>query len=73
MASACANASASACERTGRLRDDVVRITQDIATELEDPIRVAPEQWHLQQPNWPSDWDALDAIGKPYPRPGEKH
>jgi KDO2-lipid IV(A) lauroyltransferase len=60
------------CERTGRLRDDVARITQDIAHRLEDLIRVAPEQWHLQQPNWPSDWDALDAIGKPYPKPGEQ-
>ena len=28
-----------------------------------------PEQWHLQQPNWPSDYDALEAIGKPHPRP----
>jgi KDO2-lipid IV(A) lauroyltransferase len=60
------------CERTGRLRDDVARITQDIAHALEDLIRVAPEQWHLQQPNWPSDWDALAAIGKPYPKPGEQ-
>jgi KDO2-lipid IV(A) lauroyltransferase len=60
------------CERTGRLRDDVVRITQDIAYALEELIRVAPEQWHLQQPNWPSDWDALAAIGKPYPKPGEQ-
>ena len=42
---------------------------QDIAARLEELIRVAPEQWHLQQPNWPSDYDALDAIGKPHPRP----
>lgn len=52
-----------------RLRDDIVRITQDIAHRLEELIRAAPEQWHLQQPNWPSDWDALEAIGKPHPRP----
>lgn len=58
-------------ERQGRLRDDVTRITQDIAHALEDLIRAAPEQWHMQQPNWPSDWDALEAIGKHYPRPGE--
>jgi hypothetical protein len=32
-------------------------------------IRTAPEQWHLQQPNWPSDYDALEAIGKPALRP----
>lgn len=42
-------------EREGRLRDDVQRITQDLAAELESLIRVAPEQWHLMQPNWPSD------------------
>ena len=42
-------------ERTGKLREDVARITQDLAHELEDLIRAAPEQWHLMQPNWPSD------------------
>jgi KDO2-lipid IV(A) lauroyltransferase len=41
--------------RRGKLRDDVARITQDIAHELEAMIRHAPEQWHLLQPNWPSD------------------
>ena len=39
----------------GRLRDDVARITQALAHELEFLIRRAPEQWHLFQPNWPSD------------------
>ncbi len=58
-------------ERRGRLRDDVTRITQLIADRLEALIRAAPEQWHLQQPNWPSDYDALEAIGKPAPRPGD--
>lgn len=42
-------------ERTGRLRDDVVRVTQEVARVFEDLIRVAPDQWHLLQPNWPSD------------------
>lgn len=42
-------------EREGRLRDDVARITQLLAGELEVLIRRAPDQWHLQQPNWPSD------------------
>ncbi|MGQ0831733.1 MAG: phosphatidylinositol mannoside acyltransferase [Microthrixaceae bacterium] len=42
-------------ERRGRLREDVARITQDLARALEDLIRRAPEQWHLLQPNWPSD------------------
>ncbi len=41
--------------RTGRLRDDVVRGTQALAGVLENLIRRAPEQWHLFQPNWPSD------------------
>jgi phosphatidylinositol dimannoside acyltransferase len=37
------------------LRDDVSRVTQALARELEFLIRRAPEQWHLFQPNWPSD------------------
>jgi phosphatidylinositol dimannoside acyltransferase len=39
----------------GGLRDDVARVTQLLAHELEFLIRRAPEQWHLFQPNWPSD------------------
>jgi phosphatidylinositol dimannoside acyltransferase len=42
-------------ERHGGLRDDVARLTQVLAGELEYLIRRAPEQWHLFQPNWPSD------------------
>ena len=42
-------------ERRGTFRDDVARITQALADELEGLIRRAPEQWHLMQPNWPSD------------------
>jgi KDO2-lipid IV(A) lauroyltransferase len=41
--------------RTGRLRDDVARLTQELAVRLEWMVRRAPEQWHLYQPNWPSD------------------
>ena len=41
--------------RRGSLREDVARITQDVAHALEGLIRRAPEQWHLLQPNWPSD------------------
>lgn len=48
-----------ATERTGRFRDDVNRITQALAIELEDLIRASPEQWHLMQPNWPSDHAAM--------------
>jgi len=42
-------------ERQGRLRGDVARVTQELAYRFEDLIRAAPEQWHLMQPNWPSD------------------
>ena len=35
--------------------EDVQGVTQRIATALEGIIRQAPEQWHLFQPNWPSD------------------
>jgi phosphatidylinositol dimannoside acyltransferase len=42
-------------ERCGSLREDVARVTQALAAELEHVIRRAPEQWHLFQPNWPSD------------------
>jgi KDO2-lipid IV(A) lauroyltransferase len=45
-----------AAAREGTFRDDVARITQAIADQLEALIRKAPEQWHLMQPNWPSDW-----------------
>jgi len=42
-------------QREGRLRDDVERVTQELAHRFEELIRAAPEQWHLLQPNWPSD------------------
>lgn len=42
-------------ERRGAFRDDVARVTQALAVELEALIRRAPAQWHLMQPNWPSD------------------
>jgi KDO2-lipid IV(A) lauroyltransferase len=41
--------------RTGRMRQDVQRLTEEMARSLEGLIRLAPEQWHLFQPNWPSD------------------
>ena len=41
--------------RTVRLRDDLARVTQDLAHAYEDLIRVEPTHWHLLQPNWPSD------------------
>ena len=42
-------------QRTGSLRDDMSRATQDLVHELEALIKKSPEQWHLFQPNWPSD------------------
>jgi phosphatidylinositol dimannoside acyltransferase len=47
--------------RTGSLRTDVARITQEIARHFEEYIRQAPEQWHMFQPNWPSDRAAEQA------------
>lgn len=41
--------------RRGGLREDVAAATQQLAHELEALISRAPEQWHLFQPNWPSD------------------
>jgi KDO2-lipid IV(A) lauroyltransferase len=48
-------------ERRGRLRNDVAAGTALLAGELETLIRRAPEQWHLFQPNWPSDHRTLAA------------
>lgn len=50
--------------RTGSFRTDVQRVTQKVADELERFIRRAPEQWHVLQPGWPSDYRAL---GRPIP------
>jgi KDO2-lipid IV(A) lauroyltransferase len=41
-----------AATREGRLRDDVTRVTQLLANELEGLIRRAPEQWHVLQPRF---------------------
>lgn len=43
-------------ERTGaRLSEDVDRVTEDLIHRVEVLIRREPTQWHLFQPNWPSD------------------
>jgi lauroyl/myristoyl acyltransferase len=44
--------------RRGSLRDDVTRLTQEIARHFEGYVRRAPEQWHMFQPLWPSDLEA---------------
>lgn len=54
----------------GSLRDDVHRITQVLAGELEFLIRRAPEQWHLFQPNWPSDPGYGESLGPRGPEAG---
>lgn len=36
-------------------------MTQELAHRFEDLIREAPTQWHLVQPNWPSDREFLSA------------
>ncbi len=51
-------------ERRGRFRQDVARVTQDLARDFEYLISQAPEQWHMLSPNWPSDYEAL---GLPLP------
>ena len=61
--------------RRGTLREDIVRVTQDLATHVRATTSARhPEQWHLYQPNWPSDpRDAMRiAMLSPYSlsRPG---
>ena len=46
--------------RRGKLRQDVARLTQDLARDFEYLISQAPEQWHMLSPNWPSDYEALN-------------
>jgi len=39
----------------GTRTEKVRSMTQALAVEMESLIRAAPQQWHLVQPNWPSD------------------
>lgn len=41
--------------RRAAMREDLQRITQDMARGFEELIRREPTQWHLLQPNWPGD------------------
>jgi KDO2-lipid IV(A) lauroyltransferase len=52
-------------DRQGRFRDDVQAGTQALARALEMLIREAPTQWHLMQPNWPSDFLEPGERGSP--------
>jgi phosphatidylinositol dimannoside acyltransferase len=42
-------------ERSSKLRADISALTQLLVSEFEALIRMAPEQWHVLQPVWPSD------------------
>lgn len=42
----------------GTKTEKVAKLTQDLAGQLELLITQAPMQWHLVQPNWPSDKEA---------------
>lgn len=42
-------------DRRAGLREDIVRVTQDLATAFEHLILKAPEQWHVFQPQWTLD------------------
>ena len=44
-----------AVAQSGSLRDDIRVTAQALTTEVEALIRQQPAQWHLFQPNWPSD------------------
>jgi phosphatidylinositol dimannoside acyltransferase len=49
--------------RQGTIKEDITRITQALAADFEVLIRRAPDQWHMLQPNWPSDF-ALVGEGR---------
>jgi phosphatidylinositol dimannoside acyltransferase len=42
-------------QRQGSLRDDVRRVTQDLADRFEALIAAVPEQWLMMQPVWPDE------------------
>lgn len=45
-------------ERHGRLRDDVARLSQAVASAFEPLIAAAPHQWHVLGPLWLADRDS---------------
>ena len=48
--------------RCGTLREDVLRLTQEIAHRMEEMIRRAPEQWHVFQPLWIVDRPLVESV-----------
>ena len=45
---------------SGDRTEQVASMTQTLATRLESIISEAPQQWHLVQPNWPSDREGFE-------------
>jgi lauroyl/myristoyl acyltransferase len=39
-------------EPTGRRKEDVIALTQALATAFERAIAAAPPDWHMFQPAW---------------------
>ncbi len=48
--------------RCGTLREDLLRLTQEIAHRMEEMIRRAPEQWHVFQPLWIVDRPLEESV-----------
>ncbi|HWC33084.1 MAG TPA: phosphatidylinositol mannoside acyltransferase [Actinomycetota bacterium] len=48
-------------ERTGQLRRDVTALTQKLAAAFERSIEAAPTQWHMFQPAWEEEPEAVVA------------
>ncbi len=46
----------------GRGRTENERLTRAVADRLEHLVAEAPEQWHLLEPNWPSDRAVAEAL-----------
>lgn len=46
-------------KREGDLRQDVKRITEEVVRSFETLISADPIQWHLFQPNWPSQSEKI--------------
>ncbi|MEL6985667.1 MAG: phosphatidylinositol mannoside acyltransferase, partial [Actinomycetota bacterium] len=44
----------------GRGRAENERLTRAVTDQLERMIAAAPEQWHVLEPNWPTDDEAAD-------------
>ena len=49
-------------ERLGRLRDDVNRVSAELAIALEKLISHAPEQWHVLEPVWPESTESSQSA-----------